>query len=545
MEHGCKRPVRARRAPLAVIVTLAALTLLIAPGTLPAQSETDTGTSTGTGTGPVSGQPARTISIVVQDLQPTGGVGEDDVDTLNEYLRGQISGLPNYQVIEQARIRELMEVNERQQLSGLYAVGDDPEQLRLVGADQVVLGSVGKLFTRVVVSVRLVELVTGEIVFSYTSHAAEENIHLRLDEIVQRIREYGLLRYQTIRVADIQELADRRRYAEAQERLEAYLRQQRRIGAAVDSSAEFLELQQTINANLYEDYLKQARRARRRDDFVDARRAITRAIALQPAAEAMEERDRIRLAQEEYQREVERQERLIELRAEEQDRRADAGVYLSPWDAVEVYFATISTRPHRLSLYRSQPVAGDLAPPDTVESWGISYSKAFVFGPRAGQGCSPGDDAAAFTPRVFEAFGNGRAGLTLNYREGETANMLSIHPVLSPYTGLTVHLLNVLLSVGLDGGLLMRYGEDGDDPTRWTVYPTVGVAATTDLLIFKNLGVHLGARVDYLFGSDASAPFTLPSEPTGDGAPPTGDTAIPRADRRSPFMFGIFAGVSL
>ena len=219
------------------------------------------------------------------------------------------------------------------------------------------------LFNRVVVSVRLVELVTGEVVFSYTSHAAEDTVHLRLDEIVQRIREYGLLRYQRITVGDIQELADRRRYAEAQERLEAYLRQQRRTGAAVDTSTAFVHLQETINANLYEDYLTQARRSRRRDDFVDARRAITRAIALQPASEALEERDRIRLAQEAYQRDIERQERLIELRAEEQERRADAGVYLSPLDAVENYFATISTRPHRLSLSRSQPVGGDLAPP--------------------------------------------------------------------------------------------------------------------------------------------------------------------------------------
>ena len=165
----------------------------------------------------------------------------------------------------------------------------------------------------------------------------------------------------------------------------------------------------------------------------------------------------------------------------------------------------------------------------TVESWGVRYSKAFVLGPRAGLG-RPGQesssedgaapDAAAaptFSPHMLEAFGNGRVGLALNYREGDTANMVSIHPVLSPYTGLTVHLLNVLLSVGIDGGLLLRYGEDGAHPTRWSVYPTVGATAIGDLLVLKNLGVHVGLRVDYLFGTDTSAPVDLPTEPDGSG----------------------------
>jgi tetratricopeptide (TPR) repeat protein len=456
----------------------------------------------------------KTISIVVQDLRSTGGIEEEDLNSINEYLRGQIGGLPNYRVVEQSRITELMEVNERQQLSGLYDGSGQPEQLRLIGADQVILGSVGALFDRIVVSVRLVELVTGEIVFSYTSHAREKDVVLRLDEIVQRIREYGLLRYRVITVADIQDLTDRKRYAEAQERLEAYFRQQRRESLPVDTSAEFLQLQQEINDNLYQDYLKQARRARRRDDYVEARRAITRAIALQPSSEALEERDRIRLAQEEYQREIERQERLIELRAEEQQRREGAGVYLSPLDAVGVYFATISTKPHRLSVSRMQPVGDELTVPDDVtryRSWGFGYSKAFTLRQNLPE------------PRALEAFGVGRIALDLDYQEKDDTNTLSLHPVLSPHTGFTVHIMNILLTVGVDGGVLLRYGEDETVATEWSVYPTAGAYAVGDVMILRNLGVHLGARLDYLFGREEYL----------------------REQGRSPFVARLFTGVSL
>lgn len=459
-------------------------------------------------------EPEHTISIVVQDLESTGGIDESDLTGINEYLRGQIGGLPNYRVVDQSRIPELMQVNELQQLSGLFDGSGQPEQLRLVGADQVILGSVGVLFGRVVLSVRLVELVTGEIVFSYTSHAQEQDVVLRLDEIVQRIREYGLLRYQMISVADIHDLVDRKRYAEAQERLEAYFRQQRRDGAGVNTSPAFLELQREINANLYQDYIRQARRARRRDDYVEARQAITRAIALQPSSEALEERDRIRLAQEEYQREVEREERLIELRAEEQERREGAGVYLSPLDAVGVYFATISTRPHRLSVSRMQLVDEDLAVSGKLsafQSWGIGYSKAFTLQR------DPPD------PRALEAFGVGRVAIDLDYQEREAVNTLSVHPVVSPHLGFTVHIMNILLTTGVDGGLLLRYGEDEVRTAQWTIYPTAGAYAVSDLMILRNLGVHLGVRLDYLLGRESYL----------------------REAGRSPFVTRIFAGVSL
>ncbi|MFP4152644.1 MAG: hypothetical protein ACLFSV_07335 [Alkalispirochaeta sp.] len=464
--------------------------------------------------GPARGLDAPTISIVVQDLRSTGGIAEDDLNSINEYLRGQIGGLTNYRVVEGSQITELMEVNELQQLSGLFDGTDRPEQLRLIGADQVILGSVGALFDRVVVSVRLVELVTGEIVFSYTSHATEEDVVLRLDEIVQRIREHGLLRYQVITVADIEDLVQRRRYAEAQGRLEAYFRQQRRDDLPVDTSPGFLELQREINDNLYQDYLKQARRARRRDDYVEARRAITRAIALQPSSEALEERDRIGIAQEEYQREIERQERLIELRAEEQERRESAGEYLSPLDAVGVYFATISTRPHRLSVSRMRSVPEDLAVPDDItryRSWGFGYSKAFTLRRELPE------------PRALEAFGVGRVALDLDYREGTGTNTISLHPTLSPHTGFTVHLMNLLFTVGADGGVLLRYGEDESAAAEWTACPTAGVYGVTDLMILRDLGIHLGARLDHLFGREGYL------QETG----------------RSPFVARVFAGVSL
>jgi hypothetical protein len=470
-----------------------------------------------------SAAPARTISIVVQDLVETGGLTPADVASTNEYLRGQIAGLPNYRVVEQSRLRDLLEVNELQQLSGLYELEGAPEQLQLVGADQVIVGSVGRLLERVVVSVRLVELVTGEILFSYTAHASDEDLFLRLDEVVQRIREYGLLYIQNITVADIADLARRRRYAEAQERLEAYLRQQRRRNQPVADTPEFRELQQTINANLYEDYLRSARRARRRNDFVDARRAITRAIALRPAAEALEERDRIQLAEEAYRQEIERQERLIEMRAEERSRQEAAGVYLSPLDAVGLFFTSINTTPNRISVVATERVNSALAVPTAARYLGLGYSRtANLFSAGERERLVWIQSVARISMNItYQSADRARALAAADSSDPTPVNALTVHAALAPHTGFTVQVLSLLISAGLDGGIRADYGSDGT--AQWHLSPTVGLWAIADLMVLRSLGIHLGARLDYLVDP-----------------PPTGAAIAP-----SPFVLTVTSGVSL
>lgn len=433
----------------------------------------------------------RTISIVVLDLRPTGGLTEEETETINEYLRGQISGLPTYRVIEQSRIRDVMEVSELQQLSGMYQINGGADRLRLTGADQVTIGSVGRLFDRIVVSIRLVELANGEIAFSYTAHAEPDAVYPILDEIVQRVREYGDLRYREITVADIRELAEKSRYAEAQGRLEMYLRQQRRNEEPLDDSPEFAALRQEINANLYEDYLKQARRYRRRDEYIEARRAITRAIALQPTSEALGERDRILLAEEEYQRDMERRERLIDLRAEEMERQESAGVYLSPFDAVRVYWGAVSPMPHRIFLARARQVAEDLEIPRSVDSWGLGYNRSFRLS------ANEENDGDA---RAIDARGLAVAGVLIDYEELDSINTLSVHATCAPYSAIAAKLANLVLTIGVDGGAMLRYGERFSG--EWDLYPTIGAFAITDLMVVRSTGVHAGVRLDRAFGSE-------------------------------------------
>lgn len=454
-----------------------------------------------------------TYTIAVLDLRSTGGLMDSDVEAINSYLRSKISELPNYRVIEQSRIRELMEVNELQQLSGLFDAGDTPEQLRLTGASQVILGSVGRLLDRTVVSVRLVELQTGEIAFSYTAHSDDDELFLRLDEIVERIRSYGLLISQTITVDEIGSLVDRRRYAEAQERLEAYLRQQRRREVPVADGTRFAQIREEIRANLYDDYLRTARRARRRDDFVEARRFITRAIALQPASEALEERDRIQLEEEEYRLEIERQERLLRLRAEEAARQEVSGVYLSPLDSFRAFMTSISGTPHRLSYLGAARLQSSLAVPRRFQYFGLAYDRAFRFGE------SPPER------RLVDLQPVGRFGITLSYEEQPAGNQLVIHPTLSPQTGFVVHVLNMLVSAGIDGGLQVSWG--GEAGSSWEFSPSIGTWAVADVIVLRGLGVHAGIRMDYLYDLSGA------------------DTGASSGDGSSPFVVRLFTGVTL
>lgn len=457
------------------------------------------------------------IPIAVLNMQSTGGLEEEEVNTLNFYLRDSISGLPNYQVIEQEDIDEVLRQFEQQQLSGLYEI--DTERLQLTAAEQITIGTVGKLFDRIVISLRLVEISTGEVLFSYTVHSSEDNVYSRLDEIVQRVREYGQLRGRTITLEDIENMVDRRNpsYTEAQVRLEQFLQQNRRLEREGSHVPEFdaerlAELQREISENLFDDYLDQANRARRREDFAEARRMITRAIAIQPTSEALELRDRIHIEQDAYERERETRRRMIELRAAEEQEQELSRAYLSPLDSIRLYYEEIEPTALRLSASTMMYVPYDLELPEAPGSVGVQYYHTFSL------------SGTPIDPAYFQLRSVAAVSALLDYDTTLDENMLSLHTTVSPHTGFVVKLFHLVTTIGIDGGLLIQYGPAVAN--QYSLHPTLGASTTVDFMLTRSRGVHIGARLDHAFQYDNR------------------DDLFPEG-LSSPWLARIFAGISL
>lgn len=425
-----------------------------------------------------------TITIVFLELKHTGGVEESDVRAINEFLNNAISGLPQYRVIEQNQITEIMSIVEQQQLSGLYDLSSVNTQIKILGAEQVILGSIGRLFDRIVISVRLVEVTNGEIIFSYTIHSTEDQLPFRMEEIVERVREFGILRFQTIRLTDVYDLVRRRRYAEAQERLEAFYRQERRENRPVERTQELLNAEARINANLFEDFFRQARAARRRNDFIEARRLISRAISIQPSSRALEERDRIIVAQAAYDRERENQNRLIELRVQEQEERLRAGNFLSTADSIRLYYEQLPIFSSRLGATTYSNLGKQLELPTFPDTIGLQF--LHTFGTRTEK------------PQQFISLhAAGAFALSIDYQDDATNSFISLQTTFSPLTGFAFKFFHFLTTIGIDGGMLLQYFRQDTDV--YNFYPLVGIYGVTDLMILKNFGFHFGARLDHGF----------------------------------------------
>ena len=102
------------------------------------------------------------LSIAVLDLRPLV-VTADEATILTDRLRIEMARLGRFQVIERERMAELLQEHSFQQ-SGLCDTERCYLELgHLVGANAVVVGSVGKVGRTYTVTARMIDVETGEI----------------------------------------------------------------------------------------------------------------------------------------------------------------------------------------------------------------------------------------------------------------------------------------------------------------------------------------------------------------------------------------------
>lgn len=111
---------------------------------------------------PLSAQGKNQISLAVSDLAPQG-VKESEAAIISEQLRVELSKSDEIQIIERSQMKEILKEQGFQQ-SGCTNNACAVEVGRLLGVKNIVIGSIGMAGSFTVLTVRVIDVSTGEII---------------------------------------------------------------------------------------------------------------------------------------------------------------------------------------------------------------------------------------------------------------------------------------------------------------------------------------------------------------------------------------------
>ncbi|MBA7707745.1 hypothetical protein ES703_116624 [subsurface metagenome] len=104
---------------------------------------------------------------------------------------------------------------------------------------QILLGSIGQLYGKVITSLRLVDLETGRILFASTDYSEPDRFFNDLSSLAFSISEKALNLSRSVERGQIEEAVRKKRYEEAMSLLEIYIRDN-------SSDESIIELRQRI-----------------------------------------------------------------------------------------------------------------------------------------------------------------------------------------------------------------------------------------------------------------------------------------------------------
>lgn len=412
------------------------------------------------------------ISMAILDLENRGGLETTEIEQISNLLRHEIIRTGTFDVVERERLGEILATQENQQ-SGAFDSSDAIPYGELKTVRQLVLGSAGKLFGRLVITVRLVSAETGRIIFAETLYTEPENAFDAVGRIAQGMAQKAVDYTREMPAAemldDIRRRVDRGEYVRASELLDAYVFQH-------GLSDGVRALRDAILPGLYDDYLKEAKKARRQSDYRSAAQFVGLAIAVEPTRDAYELRERILAEQEEHRQLQEELRRRAEL---ERQQRLDAdlaNVALSPLDVFRGYYGALQTKSHRLSVVSTwrQDVVPEV--PTALGAVGIGYI-----------GIMPRTDAPDARPVSAESVGYLSASLSLNF--ASDIPEASAELALAPFSAISFRLLNFFITTGIDAGVNVLFSQNL--PEGYHVAPILGARVVADLRLFSSLGAFL------------------------------------------------------
>jgi TolB-like protein len=419
------------------------------------------------------------IPIAVPDFRVLSAeVSDSEVQAIQELLANALSNEPIFNVLERKQVTEMFnEVAFQVMTPGAMDTGISQ---KLLGARALLIGSVGKLYGRTVITTRLVDLETGLILFANNIYANDEEIAASLATLVNAIREKGFEMTEKPTEGDVAKQVKAKNYGESKRLADIYLRSN-------PDSPVIRAIYPDIVAGLADEYFRQAQGQLKRRLFDEARSKINQALALKVDERFYAFREKIDADEEEWKF----RQAVLEARRKDELTRRAAGV-TSGWDAMGSWYDDLDAEGAHLGAVYAPVV--DMAELSVDLGDGVWGGEAFWLK-------AVGKDADPTRLLNWMAY----AGGAVLYAPETTGASIVGNAYASPLSAQSARLGNLVLTVGLDVGGTFRYGgEPTADGENWSAAFTGGGLACLSVKAWKRMGLYLAAKANYSYYPDDS-----------------------------------------
>ena len=401
----------------------------------------------------------------------------DKAAEISNILRAAVIKTQAFHVVERQKLKAILD-EQKMQMSGLTAGSDDLMKIgELLSAQQVLLGTVGRLYGKIIITTRLVDVESGEVLFANTIYSDEEDLVYYLEELAREIAEKGIAERRVISLEEIRQFVKKREYRTAWQYLNAYLQKKK-------ANEETQKLTDVLLANLSDQNFREARKALRRKKYTLARDLINEAIALRTEERFFQLRTRIEVEEEKYrerQKEIEQRQRRLE---EERQKRREAMEAVDFATRVRQYYEGITVNGFLFGASYHPVVTTDLRFHFPVTSWGgeLLLKNELFNDPNRGN--------SSFNWM-------GYIGINGSYIDNEGEPTIMLRPYVTPFLSWGLKLANLVITLGFDGGGVLWFGNSL--PNGRLVGVSGGSLAMVEIKIHKRFGIFAGAKLEYLY----------------------------------------------
>lgn len=419
------------------------------------------------------------ITVAIFTLENKTGIDAEQAEQITNYLSRSITSNPIFNVVEREKIQKVFE-EQNFQLSGMVDDNQIIEFGKMLAAQQLLMGSVGKLFGKIVISLKLVSAESGQIILADTIYTEEKQIFEDLDRLGTTVTNNSIDSRREVDVQMIRQLIDKKNYIEAKKSLDLYIREN-------DLDTDAQAFWDEIIPYLTDEYYRQAEKQRKSKNFGRAKEYINLAISLSIEEKYFQLRDRIYLEEEMYIKEKQEQEELARLRKEEQQLREREYIGVNP---VEEYYWGIQPHGVHLGVSNQWFLPENLTLPSDFGNWGADLLITHIFFQKEKKNIYVDTRNLAY------------AGLSINY-EKATNNTLILNAYISPFIAAGFKVVNLVLTIGADAGVQCLFSDAYSNGTLWGF--STGGTVVLDLKAYKTLGIYGSMKMDYLFYPDLTS----------------------------------------
>ncbi len=423
------------------------------------------------------------IPIAIPQFKNLGSqMKGEEAEALQSLLETAIVNQPIFIVLERGQAQAVFqEFSEQISLAGAETPLDS--QVR-TSARALLIGSIGMLYNRIVITTRLVDMYTYRVMFADNIYVEPAEIRASIETLAKSINDKGLEMTQNPTEADIQKQLKAKNYSEAKRLSDIFLR-------AVPDSRTVREMYPQIVSGLADEHYKKAKSLLGKRMFDEARSRINQALAFRIDESFYALREKINITEEEWLF----KQQILETRRKDQLQKQASGISTG-WDGIDSWYENLSAEGAYIGAVMHTPLdPGTIVPDFSAPSWG-----AEVFWLDAA-----GKEAKGTSVFNWMAYIGGFA----RYSPSPAGALIAASGYLSPFLAESLKLGNIIISLGADAGGYATFGARSSDGSNLNGGFTVGAMGAVSAKAWEKMGLFVSAKADALLDFSSGIKYEL------------------------------------